>query len=88
MKSDVGATDVSVATSECGTSDPVAVKSVPPRRRTQSNIRIWKGNTLVDSSNSKNTSVLDNIDQDAREEAEDGLIEFSILDVSEEVTDT
>lgn len=88
MKGDVGGTDDSdsVALSECDASDPVAVKSVPPRRRTQSNVRVSKDNALFDSS--KNTSNLDNIDQFAHEEAENGMIEFSFLDVSEKVTDS
>lgn len=37
-------------TSDSGLLDPVAVKSVPPRRRTISNIRILKDNKVVCSS--------------------------------------
>lgn len=47
-----GATDGSdtLPTQDSGLLDPVAVKSVPPRRRTISNIRILKDNKVVCSS--------------------------------------
>ncbi|CAJ1974169.1 unnamed protein product [Sphenostylis stenocarpa] len=51
-KNDSGATDGSdtLSISDSGLLDPVAVKSVPPRRRTTSNIRILKDNKVICSS--------------------------------------
>ncbi|XP_015934618.1 uncharacterized protein LOC107460745 [Arachis duranensis] len=51
-KDESGAAEGSVAlpTSDSGLLDPVAVKSVPPRRRTVSNIRILKDNKVICSS--------------------------------------
>ncbi|RDY04519.1 hypothetical protein CR513_11762 [Mucuna pruriens] len=51
-KNDSGATDGSdtLPISDSGLLDPVAVKSVPPRRRTISNIRILKDNKVICSS--------------------------------------
>ncbi|XP_027362202.1 uncharacterized protein LOC113869883 isoform X2 [Abrus precatorius] len=51
-KNESGATDGSDALpiSDSGLLDPVAVKSVPPRRRTVSNIRILKDNKVICSS--------------------------------------
>ncbi|OWM88465.1 hypothetical protein CDL15_Pgr003877 [Punica granatum] len=49
----------SVAVSVSDVSHPVAVKSVPPRRRTKSNIRVLKDSNLLCSSD--NTSAVDNM---------------------------
>jgi len=51
-KIDSGATDGSdtLPISDSGLLDPVAVKSVPPRRRTTNNIRILKDNKVICSS--------------------------------------
>ncbi|KAG5036295.1 Protein Jade-1 [Glycine soja] len=51
-KNDSGATDGSdtLPMSDSGLLDPVAVKSVPPRRRTTNNIRILKDNNVLCSS--------------------------------------
>ncbi|KAK9270103.1 hypothetical protein L1049_025677 [Liquidambar formosana] len=52
-EAEIGAADGSddVTIPECDIPDPVPVKSVPPRRRTKSNIRILKDNRVICSSN-------------------------------------
>ncbi|KAF8030393.1 hypothetical protein BT93_E2740 [Corymbia citriodora subsp. variegata] len=88
-KAEVGGTDVSdsVALSDSDISDPVAVKSVPPRRRTKSNIRILKDNDIICSSKNSfndNGTVMDGLDQVVAGEVERST-ELSIPDVSEKL---
>ncbi|KAE8077390.1 hypothetical protein FH972_015958 [Carpinus fangiana] len=79
-KDEVGTTDESdiVAVSESGIPDPVAVKSVPPRRRTKSNVRILKDNKVICSSGEifgDNGIVIDKVkvDQPGCEEPENSI---------------
>lgn len=60
-------------------SHPVAVKSVPPRRRTKSNMRIMKDSNLLSSSD--NTSAVDNMNH-VLEEADESpeLLLTDVLD--------
>ncbi|XP_056162707.1 uncharacterized protein LOC115664492 isoform X2 [Syzygium oleosum] len=88
-KAEVGGTDTSdsVALSDSDISDPVAVKSVPPRRRTKSNIRISKDNNIICSSKNSfndNRTVMDGLDQVVAGEVERST-ELSIPDVSEKL---
>lgn len=88
-KAEVGGTDVSdsVALSDSDISDPVAVKSVPPRRRTKSNMRILKDNNIICSTKNSfndNGMMMDGLDQVVAGEVERST-ELSILDVSEKV---
>lgn len=68
----------SVAVSVSDVPYPVAVKSVPPRRRTKSNIRILKDSNLLSSSD--NTSAVDNTRHVVLEEADESA-ELSLADV-------
>ena len=90
-KDEVGTTDESdiVAVSESGIPDPVAVKSVPPRRRTKSNVRILKDNKVICSSGEifgDNGTVIDKvkIDQPGCEEPENSS-KLSVPSATEKV---
>lgn len=76
--------------SESGMSDPVAVKSVPPRRRTKGGVRILKDNKVLSSSEQAfcdNEIPLDKIKLDKTiSEGPKDLKEESISDVVEKVT--
>ena len=68
-KDEIGEVDGSnaVLVSETDIPEPVPVKSVPPRRRTKSNIRILKDNRLICSSEetfSDNGTVMDEVNTD------------------------
>ncbi|XP_022768248.1 uncharacterized protein LOC111312338 [Durio zibethinus] len=77
-KDETGATDSSddIMVSESDIIDPVAVKSVPPRRRTKSNVRIMRDNRVICSSDeitNDNGVVMEEVrvDQLAKEETYD-----------------
>ncbi|XWS25217.1 hypothetical protein CRYUN_Cryun27aG0050700 [Craigia yunnanensis] len=77
-KVETGATDSSddIMVSESDITDPVAVKSVPPRRRTKSNVRILRDNKVICSSDeiiNDNGVVMDEVtvDQLAKEGTND-----------------
>ncbi|XWS21574.1 hypothetical protein CRYUN_Cryun30bG0066000 [Craigia yunnanensis] len=76
-KDETGATDSSddILVSESDITDPVAVKSVPPRRRTKSNVRILRDNKVICSSDEiiNNGVVMDEVrvDRLAKEETND-----------------
>lgn len=68
-QTEMGSTDQSdgVTVSEPDITDPVAVKSVPPRRRTKSNIRILRDNKVICSSEeilNDNGMVMDEVKAD------------------------
>ena len=75
--------------SESDVADPVAVKSVPPRRRTKSNFRIAKDTTKFCSNDeifTENGKLMDKVkvDQLSKEDA-DNLTKLSLPDVVEKV---
>ncbi|XWS23817.1 hypothetical protein CRYUN_Cryun28dG0047800 [Craigia yunnanensis] len=89
-KDETGATDSSddILVSESDITDPVAVKSVPPRRRTKSNVRILKDNQVICASGeifNDNGIVMDEVrvDRLAKEETKDS-IKASIPDATGE----
>ncbi|KAK6257449.1 hypothetical protein QUC31_000908 [Theobroma cacao] len=82
-KGEAGAIDSSddIMVSESDITDPVAVKSVPPRRRTKSNVRILRDNKVVCSSDeiiNDNGVVMDEgrVDGLANEETNDSSKAF------------
>ena len=90
-KDETGATDSSddILVSESDITDPVAVKSVPPWRRTKSNVRILRDNKVICSSDeiiNDNGVVMDEVmvDQLAKEETNDSS-KASIPDATGEV---
>ncbi|XVE60397.1 hypothetical protein DITRI_Ditri05aG0125400 [Diplodiscus trichospermus] len=87
-KDETGAMDSSddIMVSDSDTSDPVAVKSVPPRRRTKSNVRILRDSKVTCSSDdiiSDNGVVMDevSVDRRAKEETNDS-IKASVADAT------
>ncbi|XWS15072.1 hypothetical protein CRYUN_Cryun35bG0062800 [Craigia yunnanensis] len=77
-KDETGATDSSddIMVSESDITDPVAVKSVPPRRRTKSGVRILRDNKIICSSDeiiNDNGVIMDEVSVDrlAKEETND-----------------
>lgn len=91
-KAEFGANDESdiAPVSESDIAEPVAVKSVPPRRRTKSNVRILKDTKPLcstDETSSGNGKIMNKVkvDQVHNEEA-DNSSKLSLLDVVEKVT--
>ena len=90
-KDETGATDSSddIMVSESDITDPVAVKSVPPQRRTKSSVMILKDNKIICSSDeiiNDNGVMMDEVSVDrlAKEETNDSN-KASILDATGEV---
>ncbi|XP_034905108.1 uncharacterized protein [Populus alba] len=93
-KAEIGTADHSdgITVSESDTTEAVAVKSVPPRRRTKSNIRILRDNSVICSPEeilSANGIIMNGIkavDQLGSEEPENSR-EVSIPNVAEKIPD-
>ncbi|XVF36831.1 hypothetical protein REPUB_Repub19eG0092300 [Reevesia pubescens] len=82
-KDETGARDCSdnIMVSEFDITDPVAVKSVPPRRRTKNNVKILRDNKVICSSDeiiNNNGVVMDEVrvDRLAKEETNDSSKDF------------